>query len=450
VTEQLAEFVVDARYEDLPSIGVHRVKERLLDSFGTQFAGMGVPTGQRMATWVEALGASGTSSVVGGGFTTAAPLAALVNATAGHALDFDDSSMFSSHPSNPLTAAILAVGESQDISGQDAILAFMVGWEVICQTNAPCQQPEGHVMLLRGWHNQGFQPALGIAAITSKLMGLDTLQTRMAIGNAASTMSGLHKNAGSDTKPFHAGNPALHGIMAAELVAGGFTANPDILDGEWGVARMLGLDVGEAEKILDGLGSWDLARNGSWIKVNACNGGTQWAMAVMQSILAKHPAGPQDIESIEVHLSRLLIDELHQHKPQTGLQAKFSIEYAVTTIVLDGRGGVRQFTDPMVLRPEAQDLMARVRYVVLEGELWKGTRVIVEFKDGQTIDESATTAHGQPADPLTEAEIAEKFHDCAAGMLPEPQRNAIAEMCWNLESLDTMRQMGDIVRTAPT
>ena len=84
------------------------------------------------------------------------------NATAGHALDFDDSAMFSSHPSNPLTAAVLAVGEKLGSSGQDLVLAFLVGWEVICQTNKPCETPAGNTLLIRGWHNQGFQPALGL------------------------------------------------------------------------------------------------------------------------------------------------------------------------------------------------------------------------------------------------------------------------------------------------
>src|SRR5207245_291075 len=115
--------------------------------------------------WVRDQAAAPGCTVVANRFRTTASLAALVNATAGHALDFDDSATFSSHPSNPLTASILALGEKLGSSGADAVLAFLVGWEVICQTNKPCAHPHGNTLLQKSWHNQGFQPALGVAAV---------------------------------------------------------------------------------------------------------------------------------------------------------------------------------------------------------------------------------------------------------------------------------------------
>jgi 2-methylcitrate dehydratase PrpD len=345
---------------------------------------------------------------------------------------------------------VLAVGEKLGSSGQDAVLAFIVGWEVICQTNKPCHTPEGHTLLSRGWHNQGFQPALGCAAAAAKLMGFDIDQTRMALGNAASTMSGLHKNCGSDTKPFHGGNPPMHGVMASELVASGFTANKDIFDGSWGAARMMGLEGGDAEKILDGLGTWDLATNGGILKLHACNGGGFWAQAALQNFLRTHPTPHDDIESIEVHISAFLMDELPHHLPQTGLEAKFSIEYDLATIALDGKAGMRQYTDPMVLRPEAQAFMKRVTYVPLGGDLWKGSRIVITLKNGEQFEETATQYHGQPQDPLSESEITDKFHDCAQAVLTDAQRKRAADLCWHLDDVGNLAEVADAVRPSPT
>ena len=85
VTEQLAEWVVGATWQSVPPVGVERVKERVLDSLGVQFAGMAVSTGRIMADWVRDIGARPESTVVASGFQTTAALVTLVNATAGHA-----------------------------------------------------------------------------------------------------------------------------------------------------------------------------------------------------------------------------------------------------------------------------------------------------------------------------------------------------------------------------
>ena len=137
VTEQLAEWIAKAGHDDLPEVGIHRVEERFIDSLGVQFAGLSVSTGQIITKWVRAQGGTPESTVVGGGFKSTASLATLANATAGHALEFDDIATFSGHYANPLTAATLAVGEKLDASGRDVILAWMIGWEVICQTAKP-------------------------------------------------------------------------------------------------------------------------------------------------------------------------------------------------------------------------------------------------------------------------------------------------------------------------
>ncbi|HEX4864423.1 MAG TPA: MmgE/PrpD family protein, partial [Acidimicrobiales bacterium] len=447
---QLADWIVKAQFEEIPTAGVHRVKERFIDSLGVQFAGMSVSTGQLISSWVKTQGAKPESTVVGCGFKSTASLATLVNATAGHALEFDDIATFSGHYANPMTAAALAVAEKVGASGREAILAWMVGYEVICQTAKPCRDGARNTLLWRGWFNQGFQPVLGVAALTAKMMGLDVSQTRMALGNAASAMAGIMKNRGSDTKSFTAGSAAMHGVMAAELMSLGFTANEDIIDGDDGVARLLGLEVGDPQKVLDGLGTWEMATNGSTMRLHASCGAGHWGQDALQNILRRRPADPEDIDSIVVYLPGFLMQMLPYHQPQTGLEGKYSIEYDLAAVALDGRAGMYQYTDAAVRRPAAQELMKRVEYIPVEGDISQvklESRVVLRLKNGEELEETVTRSHGTPSDPLTEEELVSKFHECSEALLPKAQRDKIIDLCWRRDALEDLSPLGAAVGT---
>ena len=133
---------------------------------------------------------------------------------------------------------------------------------------------------------------------------------------------------------------------------------------------------------------------------------------------------------------------LPYHEPRTGLEAKYSIEYDLAAIALDGRAGLHQYSDEAVNRPAARELMTRVRYVPVEGdvrEIKLESQVVLTLKDGTRLEESAQQSHGNPQDPLTEAEVASKFHECAAALLPEARRNAIIDLCYRLDALASVR-----------
>jgi len=446
VTETLAEWVVSTNYDDVPSIGVERVKERFIDTIGVAFAGMSVSTGRILTQWVGEQGARGDCTVFGADYTTSASYAALANAAAGHALEYDDIAVGSGHYANPMTAATLALGEKLGASGKDVILGWMVGYDIIAQTSKVAADPRGNILLNRGWFNQGFLPAIGVAAAAARMMRFDVHQTRMAMGHAASTMAGMLKNRGTDTKGFVAGNAAMHGIMAAELVALGFTANDEIMDGEIGVARLLSFETRDAPIMLDGLGSWTMASLGSSLRLHACCGASHWAQDALQKIVSNHAFGHDDISAIEVEIPEMLLQFMPYHEPQTGLEGKYSLEYDLVAIALDGRAGLHQYSDAAVQRPEAQSLMKRVVvHPKNDGPLQ--SRVVVKLRDGQTFEEAANRAHGTPGDPLTRNEVMGKFHECAEAQLPLERREQVIGLCERLDKLGDVREMGRALRS---
>jgi 2-methylcitrate dehydratase PrpD len=439
VTEQVATWVVEVDGADLPAVATERVRHLVLDSLGNQFAGMAASTGSLLSEWVRTQGAAPQCTVTGRDFRTTAALATLVNGAASHALENDDIATFSSHPNSPLTAAALAMGERLGASGAQVVVAWAIGWEVTAQTMKVCLGPRGNELINRGWFNQGFQETLGVAALGARLMGLDVDQTRMAIGHAASAMAGMMKNRGTDTKGFTAGSAAMHGVIAAELASMGFTADRDILDGELGVARLLGLEHGDPDRMLDGLGSWDLATRGSTIRLHACCGAAHWSMDALQQILRSHPIDPDDIEAIDVEIPEFLLPMVPFHDPDAGLQAKYSLEYDMAAVALDGRAGIHQFTDEAVRRPEAVELMKRVTAIPTEGRF--ESRVELILRNGERYEATANRSHGNPADPLTEDERLEKFHECAAGLASDDQRARIIELTSRLDALPDVGEL---------
>jgi 2-methylcitrate dehydratase PrpD len=443
VTRRLAEWIVSAAYKDIPAIGVERIKERFLDSFGVQFAGVEAPTGKVMAKWVKAQKANPECTIVGADFKTSCANAALLNAVSGHALELCDIATFSGHPANPLTAAALALGEKHDASGRDVLAAWAIAWEVTGQTTRICLGNAGNDLINRGWFNQGFQPALGIAAMASRLMGFDVRQTQMAIGNAASAMGGVMKNRGSDTKSFAAGNAAMHGIMAAELVALGFTANENILDGEDGVARMVGAPNTDPERVLAGLGTWDIAAKGSTIRTIASCAAGHWGVDAFEKIVRKRPINPDEIEAIDVYVNDFLIPNKPYHDPQTGLEAKFSIEYDVAAMALHGKAGKDQFTDELVRAPRTQAIMKRIKLHPVSaggGPFKLEGRTIVTLRSGEKLEETSSSMRGAPEDPLSTQELQAKFHEMAAQLSPA-HRARIIGMCGRLDAIDNFREV---------
>lgn len=447
VTETLAEWVVSTRFEDVPEPGPARVRERFIDTIGVACAGMSVSTGRILTEWVRQQGAQGPCTVLGADFLTSASYATLANAAAGHALEYDDIHVGSGHFANPMTAATMAYGEKIDASGKDVILGWMVGYEIITQTAKVTAAPGGNILLDRGWFNQGFLPAIATAAATSRMAGLDVMQTRMSMGHAASTMAGMLKNRGSDTKGFVAGNAAMHGVMATELVALGFTANDEIMDGDIGVARLLSFEARGPEIMLEGLGNWTMATVGSTLRLHACCGASHWAQDALQKIVRAHSFSHDQVAAIEVEFPAMLHQFMPYDRPQTGLEGKYSMEYALVAIALDGRAGLHQYSDAAVQRPEAQALMDRVK-VMPKSDGPMQNRVVVRLTNGATYEEATSRAHGTPGDPLVRDEVFAKFHECAEELMPAEQRARVLDLCERLDQLASIRELGSALRIA--
>jgi 2-methylcitrate dehydratase PrpD len=268
----------------------------------------------------------------------------------------------------------------------------------------------------------------------------------MALGIAASLASGLQQNFGSMTKPLHAGWAARSGVVAAQLAARGFSADAEALTGPSGFLRAMS---GGAEPDLapfDALGEpFEIVSPGAGVKLYPCCYATHRAIDAVLELRAGHAIAPADVAEVRVEVNRGGLLPLRVEPPATGLEGKFSLEYCLAAALIDGGVGLSSFTDEATRRPEARELMSRVR--VDEGEaaaefpIGGYAEVRIALRDGGEYGTRVDVPRGDPSRPLSWADLVAKFRDCAGAALPTGGADAALRLIQGLDGLDNVSRL---------
>ncbi len=396
----------------------------ITDFIGVAFAGLREEQSKIIVDYARKMGGVPQASIIGGGFKTSPYLAALVNGTIGHSLDYDDMAIsLIGHPSVFLVPTIFAIGESVGSSGEDVLTAYVVGYETACHIARPILQSH----YVQGWHSTSTFGTLGAAASAAWLLRLNAHQVREALGIAASLAGGLRQNFGTMTKPLHAGKAAANGVQAALLAQAGFTADNSIIEAPLGFAKVFG-HSGEVDwaKVGENLGVTFLitSAEGLSIKPYPSCGFTHCAIDAALYIKGEHKVNAADIAEVELGVSPFDKQILIHHRPRTGLEGKFSLEYCVARVLLSGELRLKHFTDEAVTEPPVKSLVGKMKWVEKYPMPVMGTpegfgskSVTVKLKDGKGYCKEVTIAKGMPQNPLTPDEFNSKYRDCASTML---------------------------------
>ncbi|OGL69571.1 MAG: hypothetical protein A3J27_08485 [Candidatus Tectomicrobia bacterium RIFCSPLOWO2_12_FULL_69_37] len=443
-TEGMADFIVNAGLDDVPEVAIVSAKRAILDTIGVMLAGASEPVAGIVTGFVREMGGAPHGTVVGSSLRTSTPLAALANGTLGHALDFDDSNyLLNGHPSVGVLPAVLAQGERQGASGREVLEAFVVGYEISTKLGAGMNPAHYN----SGWHSTCTLGAMGAAAAAAHLRRLDAGKTRFALGCAASHASGLHANFGTMTKPLHAGLAPEAGVRAAGLAAAGLTSNPGILEAPGGFCQVF---CGEGNfrlgDIVGGLGQpYSLETPGLNIKPYPCCMSTHAAVDALLDIMEEAGIEAEDVDRIDVALVEIAAKVLRYHRPRTGLEGKFSIEYCLARALKERTLRLGAFADESVGEPGVRDLMERI-CVRADNMDWKpGGRkpaeVTVHTRDGRTLHKRRNRSRGSAAWPLTQEEVQAKFRDCAARRLNPEKLEEAMEKVGCLEKVPDIRPL---------
>jgi 2-methylcitrate dehydratase PrpD len=425
LTKYVAGFVSDTRLADLPGDVIALGKKSILDGLGLALSGSVARSGELVRRHLDELGLQpGAATVIGAGRKVAPRFAAFANGVGIHADDYDDTQLavaadrvygLLTHPTAPALPAALAMGELAGASGGAVTLAYHLGIEVECKI-AEAIAPRHYQT---GFHATATCGTFAAAAAAASLLGFDAETTARALSIAGSQSAGLRENFGTMTKPFHAGRASESGIVAAQLAASGWTATDKILEAPRGFFQAAGGGYDPAA-IHPRLGSpWTFAEPGISIKPHPSGSLTHPGMTEMARLIREHDIKAADVERVRIGTNSNMPNALIHHRPQDELQAKFSMEFCMAILLLDGKAGLSEFTDETTRRDDVRAMIEKVDFVVDEKAEQAGyhkmtTIIDITLKNGRVIHGEADFGKGSPANPMSYEEVADKFRDNAA------------------------------------
>jgi 2-methylcitrate dehydratase PrpD len=458
-TERVAAFISRARLEDLPSEALPKAKKAIADTFAAILSGAGSEVAGPLRRYLAASNAPGDVPILGTGATASAETAALVNGTFGHALDYDDVlSMMPAHPSAVILAAVLASLGSAPVGGRALIEAYMIGLEVGGKIGLGMTVGHYH----RGYHATGSLAIFSALAALLKLHGTDVATSRHAFGIAASMAGGVRRNFGTMTKPLHTGLAARSALSAWRLATCGFTAAADILEAKSGFYETLGVSESSADITAERLGTpYVIVDPGLALKKFSCCYASHRAMDGLLALRESLGFTAASLERVICRMPPGGMQVLTYPRPRTGLEGKFSLQYALAAGVLDGAYSLASFTDEAVRRPGIESLYDRIE--AREDESCRGgdpefekrssgsrgfVTVEVRLRDGRSKTARVDKAPGSPARELSWDDLHGKFIDCArsAGHVAAGRAEEAFGAIRELEASRDIRRVVDLLR----
>jgi len=384
----------------------------LVDLHAAAIAGWDQPAAERVRIYCAGLsgGADGVARLWRGGRGSLEG-AALANGVAAHVLDYDDvSSPMRGHPGVAIWPALLALGDARKVSGGQLASAFVVGFEVIVKLSRAMAVKH----YARGWHSTSSIGAIGAAVACAHLLRLDAARTISAIGLAVAQTAGARQNFGTDAKSFQAGQANAAALRAALLAETGFSASPAALDGGVGYVNLYGTGEDLSGQLGElGDAPLEIERSGVEVKKYPLCYATHRMLDGLLDLRAAHRLTLADVAGVDIRVSRDGLAPLIHHRPRSGLEAKFSMEYAAAAALLDGNVKLSSFLDSAVMRPEIQTFLPKVT-ASEEGEtlMPRWAEVAVRCNDGTTLTVRVESLRGSTEKPLSSDEFLRKIQDC--------------------------------------
>jgi 2-methylcitrate dehydratase PrpD len=370
--------------------------------------------------------------------------AAYANGTMGHALDFDNTWYPLNHPTSPTLPAILAIAEHQRSPGIKIIEAIAAAFEVqgrlrIAATGLKTGQ---------GFHKPGTTGQFGAVTAAAKMLDLDKQQTLMAFGLAGSRAGSISINTGTMTKSSHSGHAARMGVECGVLAKMGWTASDDVFGPKGFFDTFFASDAKPELLIEDFAAPLRMVKPGVGFKKHPSNYFTHRPIDAALALREEFSIAPAEIVRVEVIFPRF--DYVNRPAPATGLDGKFSVQYATLVALLDGEITIDSFTNERRFATDVEALLPRVTLTVddkIPSDFDQmHTIVNVWLKDGQQLSKRVDKLSGWIGLPLTREQRLRKFFGCTRRTLDETRANRMLALIEQLETLSDVTEIMNIAR----
>jgi 2-methylcitrate dehydratase PrpD len=361
ITRQLARFAVDTNYDDLPTEVITASKRSFLDTVGVMLGGCSEPAPQILAQYARRACGTGPASVIGQGFRTSAPLAAVVNGTAADVFGFSDIVVPNmNHPSGAICAALIALGEELKNPGKALIAAHVIGVEIADKIGVGVKPG----LQLKGWHPLAVLNTFGAAVACGKLLDLDAEKMACALGIAGIMTGGIRAGMGTMSKALGAGRSARDGLEAALLASMGYTGPANVIEARDGFLQTFGDGV-SGEGILEALGNpYEFIEPGMTYKAYPTCTRSHPGITAALRMRHQHAIAPAEVDCIVCSVTPAVADYLKFGVAKTKLEAKYSLPFCVALALLQDEVTLANVTAETVVDPRVVELMKKVTMVI--------------------------------------------------------------------------------------
>jgi 2-methylcitrate dehydratase PrpD len=438
LTNILARECVERTFNTLPADIVAIAQQCLLDWLGVAMLGSQEPLVNILIDEAIESGGEGSCPLIGRSIKLGMLDTALINGAAAHALDYDDGNRAGGHLSAPIASALMALAYQLNADGRDVVTAFVAGYELCARI--------GHLLLpdhyARGFHATATLGTFGATAACARLLGLNAEQTAIALGIAATEAAGLIANFGTMCKPFHVGQAARNGLLAARLARRGFTARADLLEHTYGFAKSHSDDYRVEAALAEPPGGFHLRAN--VFKFHAACAGTHSTIEALNTLRIEHNIQPDQIARVVVHMAPNLDRVCNIAEPRSGLEIKFSLRMTAA-LALAGydTSDPALFTDTTAQQPDLIALRNRIVINPSEEIASLATKVEVQLANAQVF--TATRAADLPeSDIATQgSKVANKFRGLTKPLVGALQSEALVHGLNTLSEQSSLRKLLD-------
>jgi 2-methylcitrate dehydratase PrpD len=434
ITQNLARFVVDTKWQDIPDTVRHEAKRALLNFFAVAIAGCRTgPVEIALKSLAEFSGGK-QATIVGRRERIDALSAAFLNAAGANVFDYCDTHLATViHPTAPLAPALLSAAELRRVSGPELLLAFVLGFEIECRVGGAISP--GHYP--KGWHITSTCGVFGAAAGAAKLLGLAEQQVVWALGNASTQSAGLCECLGWPAKSVSVGNAARNGLWSALLAEKGFEGPAEPIAGAQGFLAAMG-EPPAWTALTDGLGkTWEVTNNS--IKPYPAGFVIHPLLDCTLDWRRGNPAA--SVERVAVRGNPLLLQRTDRPDIATGRESQVSLQHAVAAALVLGKAGLDQFTDACVNNPAVLEMRGKIEVASDPAISTIGVEMDFWTRDGKKHSVSTRAARGSSSNPLTDKEIEEKLRTEAAGWRPGHDIQPLIDAVWTLERSDDVSNL---------
>lgn len=434
LSSQIADFVTGLDLKTVPPLAIERARTAFIDTVGVMLVGSQEKAAEIVHDIIKLEGAKPVAGIVGTSLRTSAQSAALANGVASHALDFD-LTYVQGQLTASLVPALLPLAETTGASQVEVLAAYLAGFEVSSRFSRA--NPSHNAAGL--WHATSTIGSIGAAVAAARLLKAPAGAIPDIVGISVSLASGVNANYGTMTKPLHAGHAAQNGILAAMLGLRGFSSNPQAIEGRGGFAKTFARGLEWKPDAFNDLGQqYDIAVFGYQPKRYPCGGVIHTAIDAALILREKLGADVSNIASIHAGIARYAADRAKPEYPTNTEAAKFNLQYVIGYSLVNGVPKLAAFDPPAINDPAvkamAQKVTASIDPEFADARQNYPTRLKVTLKDGRVIEELRRAASGTAEFPLTQAQIEEKFMDCATHAVDKATADKI---------LVTLRTLGD-------